>query len=160
VLDRLDPMLAGRCVAVEVPPTLPPTPMDFTLMTQVLTNLVDNAARYSPPTAAISVAAEVVRDQLRVAGVNEGSRIPETEAGRPREPGLGRPLHTSPRLSAAPGGPGLGLSIARGFVEAHGGRIWAENVGRRGVVFRLTLPSPPPPAGRSDDAEPVDATPV
>jgi K+-sensing histidine kinase KdpD len=42
-------------------------------------------------------------------------------------------------------GVGLGLSIARGIVEAHDGRIWAENVGRRGVAFTFTIPSPSQP---------------
>jgi two-component system sensor histidine kinase KdpD len=136
VLDRMEPVLQGRQVTVRVPESLPETPLDFVLISQVLTNLLDNAVRYSPETAGISISAEVVRDQLRVTVFNEGSRIP------PRD--LERLFDKFYRLSTTPGGTGLGLTIARGIVEAHDGRIWAENVGRRGVAFTFTLPSPRP----------------
>jgi two-component system, OmpR family, sensor histidine kinase KdpD len=106
-------------------------------MTQVLTNLLDNALRYSPPRAAISIAAEVVRQQLRVTVYNAGSHIPRLE--------LERLFDKFYRISTESVGVGLGLSIARGIVEAHGGRIWAENVGRRGVAFTFTIPSPSGP---------------
>jgi two-component system sensor histidine kinase KdpD len=137
VLDRLEPMLEGRQVALEVPESLPTTPLDFVQMTQVITNLLDNALRYSPPGAAISISAEVVRDQLRVTVFNEGSRIPRPE--------LERLFGKFYRLSNESVGVGLGLSIARGLVEAHNGHIWAENVGRRGVAFTFTIPSPADP---------------
>jgi two-component system sensor histidine kinase KdpD len=103
-------------------------------ISQVATNLLENAVRYSPAKAAISISAEVVREQLRVTVFNEGSHIPPPE--------LERLFDKFYRLSTASGGVGLGLSIARGIVEAHGGRIWAENVGKRGVAFSFTIPSP------------------
>jgi two-component system sensor histidine kinase KdpD len=137
VLDRMAPLLAGRPVTVDLPAALPPTPLDFVLMSQVLTNLLDNAVRYSPPDAAIEVSAAVGDGQLRLSVFNERSHIPPDELDR-----LFEKFH---RLSTAPGGTGLGLTIARGMVEAHGGRIWAENVGPDGLVFRLTVPSPAPP---------------
>jgi two-component system sensor histidine kinase KdpD len=134
VLDRLEPMLDGREVTLDVRETLPTTPLDFVQMTQVITNLLDNALRYSPAGAAISISAEVIHDQLRVTVFNEGSRIPRTE--------LERLFDKFYRISTESVGVGLGLSIARGIVEAHQGRIWAENVGRRGVAFTFTIPSP------------------
>jgi two-component system, OmpR family, sensor histidine kinase KdpD len=134
VLDRLDPMLQGREVTVEMPESLPRTPLDFVQMTQVLTNLLDNAMRYSPAGAAMSISADVVRDQLRVTVYNEGSHIPR--------PDLERVFDKFHRISTESIGAGLGLSIVRGMVEAHSGRIWAENVGRRGVAFTFTIPSP------------------
>jgi two-component system sensor histidine kinase KdpD len=134
VLDRLEPILPGRTVTLQLPDELPPTPLDFVQISQVLTNLLENAARYSPPSAAISVSAEVVREQLRVTVFNEGSRIPPAE--------LERLFDKFYRLTSVSGGVGLGLSIARGIVEAHHGRIWAENVGQRGVAFNFTIPSP------------------
>jgi signal transduction histidine kinase len=82
----------------------------------------------------ISISAEVVRDQLRVTVFNEGSHIPRHE--------VERLFDKFYRLSTASGGVGLGLSIARGIVEAHRGHIWAENVGKRGVAFTFTIPSP------------------
>jgi two-component system sensor histidine kinase KdpD len=136
VLDRLEPSLAGRTVSVQIAEAIPPTPLDFALVGQVLTNLLENAARYAPEKARIAVSAEVVREQLRVTIFNEGSAIPEKD--------LERLFDKFYRANTAPGGTGLGLAIARNIVEAHGGRIWAENVGRRGVAFTFTLPSPAP----------------
>ena len=134
VLDRMEPLLPDREIAVEIAEPIPPTPLDFVQISQVLTNLLDNCGRHSPAAAAISISAEVVREQLRVTVFNEGSHIPAPDADR-----LFDKFY---RLSVAPGGVGLGLSIAKGIVEAHGGRIWAENVGRRGVAFTFTIPSP------------------
>jgi two-component system sensor histidine kinase KdpD len=136
VLDRMEPILSGREVKTELPDDLPATPMDFVQISQVLTNLLDNAIRYSTSDAAIVISGEVVHDQLRVSVFNEGSHVPTGD--------LEHVFDKFYRLSTASGGVGLGLSIARGIIAAHGGRIWAENVGRRGVAFTFVLPSPPP----------------
>ncbi|HEY7042950.1 MAG TPA: ATP-binding protein, partial [Nocardioidaceae bacterium] len=136
VLDRMTPMLAGHQVLVLVPDTLPATPMDFVLISQVLTNLLDNAVRYAPRGAAITISGEIVRDQLRVTVFNEGTHLPDQD--------VERVFDKFYRVSDVPGGTGLGLAIARGNVEAHHGHMWAENVGQRGVSFIFTLPSPPP----------------
>jgi two-component system sensor histidine kinase KdpD len=147
VLDRMEPILDGRTVALDLPDDLPATPLDFVQISQVLTNLLENAARYSPQQAAISISAEVVRQQLRVTVFNERSHIPRSE--------LERLFDKFYRLTTASGGVGLGLSIARGIVEAHDGRIWAENVGQRGVAFTFTIPSPiQQPADASGSAIP------
>jgi two-component system sensor histidine kinase KdpD len=135
VLDRMEPLLAGREIKTELADDLAPTPMDFVQISQVLTNLLDNAIRYSPPDAAIVISGEVVHDQLRVTVFNAGSHVPTDD--------LEHVFDKFHRLSTASGGVGLGLSIARGIVAAHGGRIWAENVGHRGVAFTFVLPSPP-----------------
>ncbi|MGH2363123.1 MAG: ATP-binding protein [Chloroflexota bacterium] len=132
-LDRLEPVTHGRHVDVQLAEPLPPTWIDFVLVGQVLANLLDNAIRYSPPEAPISVSAEVVRDQVRLTVFNEGSHIPGVE--------LERLFDKFYRLGNDTGGSGLGLAIARGIVEALGGRIWAENVGHRGVAFTFTLPA-------------------
>jgi two-component system, OmpR family, sensor histidine kinase KdpD len=134
VLDRMEPLLPGHDVSVVLAEPLPPSPLDFVQISQVLTNLLDNSGRYSPPGAGISISAEVVRAQLRVTVFNEGSHIPPSE--------LDRLFDKFYRLSPAPGGVGLGLSITKRIVEAHGGRIWAENVGQRGVAITFTVPSP------------------
>jgi two-component system sensor histidine kinase KdpD len=134
VLDRMEPLLPDHEIAVEIAEPIPPTPLDFVQISQVLTNLLDNCGRHSPAAAAISISAEVVREQLRVTVFNEGSHIPAADPDR-----LFDKFY---RLSVAPGGVGLGLSIAKGIVEAHGGRIWAENVGQRGVAFTFTVSSP------------------
>jgi K+-sensing histidine kinase KdpD len=138
VLDRIEPILGGRQVSVSVPEDISAIRMDFVQITQVLTNLLDNAVRYAPPDAALSISAEVVRDQLRVTVFNEGTHIPSAD--------LERLFDKFYRLSTNSGGIGLGLSIARGIVEAHHGRIWAENVGQRGVAFSFTIPTVATPA--------------
>jgi len=141
VLDRMEPLMPGRKIEVELAESIPPTPLDFVQISQVLTNLLDNCARHSLPGSAISISAEVVREQLRVTVFNEGSHIAASEPER-----LFDKFY---RLSTASGGVGLGLSIARGIVDAHGGRIWAENVGQRGVAFTFTIPSPAQRSGHS-----------
>ncbi len=143
VLDRMEPLMPGREIVVEMAEPMPPTPLDFVQISQVLTNLLDNCARHSAPGSAISISAEVVREQLRVTVFNEGSHIPVSESDR-----LFDKFY---RLSTASGGVGLGLSIARGIVDAHGGRIWAENVGQRGVAFTFTIPSPAHGAGHTSN---------
>jgi len=147
VLDRLEPLIRSRRIDVQLAEPLPPTWIDFVLVGQVLANLLDNAVRYSPPDAYITVSAEVVRDQVRVSVFNEASHIPDAE--------LDRLFDKFYRLGNDTGGSGLGLAIARGITEALGGRIWAENLGRRGVTFTFTFPAvldrpaevpePPPP---------------
>src|SRR6202011_5856389 len=131
-------------ISVELAEAVPPTLMDFVQISQVLTNLLDNCGRHSPTGAAISISGEVVREQLRVTVFNEGSHIPPSDPDR-----LFDKFY---RLSLAPGGVGLGLSIARGIVEAHGGRIWAENVGQRGVAFTFTIPYPTRQSANSPNA--------
>ncbi len=132
VLDRMEPITHDRDVDVEIPDDIPLVRMDFVQISQVLTNLLDNAVRYSQPGTSIRVAVSLAREQLRVTVFNEGEPLPDDE--------LDKLFEKFYRLSPASGGIGLGLSIVRGIVEAHGGRVWAENVGRRGVAVTFTLP--------------------
>ena len=135
VLDSMAPLADGRVIRSHIASELPVTALDFVQISQVITNLIDNALRYSSPKSTIVVSAEVVEEGLRVTVFNEGSQIPPGELDR-----LFDKFH---RLSTASSGIGLGLSIVRGIVEAHGGRVWAENVGRGGgVAFTFVLPSP------------------
>lgn len=123
---------------IELAPDLPPVMADKRRIVQVLINLLNNAAKYSPESSPIEIAA--ARDGIHVAFsvTDEGQGIaPE------RLPGLFRKLSSVERGS--PGherdGAGLGLMICRGIVEAHGGRIWAESDGTRlGSRFTFTVP--------------------
>ena len=132
---------------------------------QVLNNLFSNAARHAPESAPIRVSA--VRDgaHVAVAVADEGRGVPPELLPRLFQKSTG-----AGRAGGAPGGPGLGLAICKGLVEAHGGRIRAESAGAgQGSTFTFTLPVPgdtgedavpaaprrPRPAGEGREAIPV-----
>jgi two-component system sensor histidine kinase KdpD len=131
-VDRLRARLPGRQVAVEVPEELPPVTCDYAQIDQVVTNLIENALIHTPP--ATPVIARAVRDDgvVRVEVVDRGPGIPAADRER-----LFRPFERG--RSRAPG-TGLGLTIARGFVEAHGGTLWLEDGPDKGSRFVFTLP--------------------
>jgi two-component system sensor histidine kinase KdpD len=132
-LSRLGKRLADRRVTTRVPPDLPLTPMDDVLIEQVLVNLLDNAVKYTPPASAIDIIATATDRNLTVEVADRGPGLPAGEHEKVFEkfhradPGEGR-------------GAGLGLAICRGIVQAHGGRIWAQNLPGHGVAFLFTLP--------------------
>ncbi len=143
-LARLRPQLAGRPVHVRVPPDLPLVEMDDVLIAQVLINLLDNALKYTPPGSPITVLATATD---RAATVEIADRGPGLPAGQEE-----RVFEKFHRLAPAGGrGSGLGLAICKGIVEAHGGRIWAQNLPGGGVAFLFTL------SGVSKPLVPTDA---
>jgi two-component system, OmpR family, sensor histidine kinase KdpD len=140
-LIRLDERLRGRNVTVTLPPDLPLVPLDEVLIEQVFVNLLENAARYTPADSPIEVSAAIVDGAVRVEIADHGPGIPAGEEER-----IFDKFHRGVQDSSS-GGIGLGLTICRGIISAHGGRIWAENRSGGGAVFRFTLPlSGPPPA--------------
>ena len=132
-LDRLSAPLQERPVTVVAPPELPMIPVDFVLIVQVLVNLLDNALKYSPP-ARRSLSAPPTGGDLEIAVADQGIGIPPQD--------LVRVFDKFYRVHRPDGvsGTGLGLSICKGIVEAHGGRIWAENRAGGGAVITLALP--------------------
>ena len=78
----MEPIPKDRQVSVDAPETLPATPLDFVQIIQVLTNLLDNAVRYSSPRTTISISAEVVAHQLRVTVFNECRGLPPGQLER------------------------------------------------------------------------------
>ncbi len=124
-------------VQVKLPASLPLVKADTRRVAQVLTNLLTNAAKFSPPAkpVVISVEHDVTYATVRVR--DEGSGIPPDKL-----PLLFRRFSQVHGGSAqGQGGTGLGLSICKGIVEAHGGRIWAESGGDgHGATFSFTLP--------------------
>ncbi|HUJ43716.1 MAG TPA: sensor histidine kinase KdpD [Opitutaceae bacterium] len=125
----------GRAVQMQLPPDLPLVRLDFGLMQQALANLILNACQHTPPSARIMLSAGVdeAAPQVWLAVDDDG---PGLDAGQlPRlfdKFFRGRPDRA--------GGLGLGLSIVRGFVEAHGGRVQAENRPGGGARFTVFLP--------------------
>ena len=133
-LGRFGKALARRAVTTRVPPDLPLVPMDDVLIEQVLINLLDNVLKYTPAESPIEVSAE---DGGGAVLIEVADRGPGLRAGEER-----RIFEKFHRAEAAPTqrGAGLGLAICRGIVNAHGGRIWAENRPGGGVSVRFTLP--------------------
>jgi two-component system sensor histidine kinase KdpD len=147
-LIRLEDRLRDHPVTVSLPPDLPLVPLDEVLIEQVLINLLENAAKYTPPGTPIEITAAALDGMVRVDVADRG---PGFEPGE--ETRIFEKFYRASGTTAA-GGVGLGLTICRGIVTAHGGKIWADNRPNGGAVFRFTLPLvDPPPA--SVPAEPA-----
>lgn len=139
-LNHLDRQLRGRTIKTRLASDLPLVPLDAVLIEQVLFNLLENALKYSPPASPIEIAA-YSSAQGREVTMEVMDRGPGLPLGSEQQvfDKFWR-LQTQPNYHNANGGVGLGLAIAQGFVEAHGGRIWAENRPTGGAIFRFTLP--------------------
>jgi signal transduction histidine kinase len=110
--------------------------MDTRRVQRVLANLVQNAIRHTPTDGAINVSAWDDGPAVRVAVSDSGEGIAEHDLGRLFE----RAYRSDASRTRASGGAGLGLAIAKGIVEAHGGRIWVDSVVGSGSTFEFTLP--------------------
>jgi two-component system sensor histidine kinase KdpD len=132
VIERLQPRLGGRVIQVEVPEDLPPVAYDYAQIDQVVTNLLENAFLHTPAGTAVTARATCVNGAVRVEVIDCGPGVPVAERER-----LFRPFERG--QTRAPGS-GLGLTIARGFVEAHGGKLWLEDAPGSGARFIFTLP--------------------
>jgi K+-sensing histidine kinase KdpD len=103
---------------------------------QVVHNLVENAIKYSPEGGRITINGDCDDEQVTVSVTDEGMGVPIEHRDRVFEPFYQIDSSTARRV----GGSGLGLAICRGFIAAHGGRIWVEGEPDRGSVFRFSLP--------------------
>ncbi|WP_028455117.1 sensor histidine kinase [Chitinilyticum litopenaei] len=132
--------LAQHRLAVELPADLPLLDYDAVLIERVLVNLLENAAKYTPAGSAITIAARLAGDVVAVSVSDDGPGLP---AGAPER--LFAKFSRGAAETNTPG-VGLGLAICRTIVEAHGGRIVAENRKPHGAAFTFTLPLGQPPA--------------
>jgi two-component system sensor histidine kinase KdpD len=147
VLDHLQGLLQERQVDTFIPDDLPPVELDYLQMDQVLTNLIENAVRYTPPNSLIEISVEAQDKLLQVSIADRGPGIPINDLERIFDK-FYRVLGTK-RKGTSTMGTGLGLAVCRGLVEAHGGHIWAENREGGGAIFRFTLPLVQPPGSIS-----------
>ncbi|WP_030387433.1 ATP-binding protein [Streptomyces sp. NRRL S-241] len=137
-LDEVVPMaLAGvpdDSVVLDIPETLPMVAVDRGLLERAVANIVENAVKYSPAGESVLVAASAVATRLEVRVVDRGPGVPDEAKERIFEP--------FQRYGDAPGGAGvgLGLAVARGFLEAMDGTLTAEDTPGGGLTMVLTLP--------------------
>ena len=134
VLSRMRHLTESHQLEVDVPENLPLLPVDYVQMEQVFTNLISNSIKYAPAGTVIRIHASAQADsQVLVQVSNQGPPVPDEH--------LGRIFDKFYRITAADRvtGTGLGLSICKGIIEAHGGRIWAENL-PDGFAFNFSLP--------------------
>jgi two-component system, OmpR family, sensor histidine kinase KdpD len=139
VLGRLAPLLVGRDVRTNLPPgDLLPVQVDYLEIDQVLTNLIENAVRYTPAGSPIEVSAHAEGEQVEFSVADRGQGIPASDLTRVFDK-FYRVL-SGQQSAGYPIGSGLGLAVCRGLIEAHGGRIWAELRQGGGLVVFVTLP--------------------
>lgn len=155
VLRRLEQRLAGHVVLRDIPGGLPPVRLDAVQIEQVVTNLLENAAKYSPPAAPITVAVGVVERQgeqaLRVTVSDRGVGIPPAEQGRVFDK-----FYRVTGASRYASGTGMGLAIVKGLVEGHGGRVAVASTLGEGSTFTVDLPIEPEGArSGSEQTHPV-----
>jgi two-component system sensor histidine kinase KdpD len=133
-LERTRQQIEKHVVDIDVSPELPLVPIDYFQIEQVFINLISNSAKYSAAVTHIGIHAQRTSgDVLQVRVSNQGPPVPDEH--------LERIFDKFYRVTEADRvtGAGLGLSICKGIVEAHGGKIWAENL-RDGFAFSFTLP--------------------
>ena len=134
-VGRLRALTGGHAVRVSIPDDLPPVPLDYVEIDQVLTNVIENAARHTPGGSTIWIAAQRDGDAVTISVSDDGPGIAPNARARIFDPFV----RGGDRRSGARGA-GLGLAIARGLVEAHGGAITADDRPGGGTRIRITLP--------------------
>jgi two-component system sensor histidine kinase KdpD len=132
-LERSHQQAEKHTIKVDISADLPLVPVDYFQIEQVFINLISNSTKYSPEGTVITIQAHEVEKQLQVTVHNQGPHVPPEH--------IERIFDKFYRVTAADRvtGAGLGLSICKGIIEAHGGRIWAENL-EKGFAFNFTLP--------------------
>jgi nitrogen-specific signal transduction histidine kinase len=139
-LTRMEGRLRARPIRTRFPPDLPLVRIDGVLIEQVLINLLENALKYTPPDSPIDLSASVAEKGIVFEIADYGPGLPPGEEKKIFE----KFYRAGPQQE---GGVGLGLAICRGIIEAHGGRIWAQNRPNGGAAFRFILPLEGDPPG-------------
>jgi signal transduction histidine kinase len=133
-------------ILVTADPDLPQVEVDAQRMKEVLTNILDNALRYTPAGGHVGMTAGQVDGEIEMRIKDSGPGIEAADLDRVFE----RFYRTEASRSREEGGSGLGFAIARSIVERHNGRIWAESSRGEGLMVIIRLPSIPPAAGHPE----------
>jgi signal transduction histidine kinase len=139
VVDELHSSARGHAFDLRFDAGLPLVETDEAKVHQILSNLVENALKYSPPDTRLTIRGAVMGDGLVVSVEDEGAGIPEDAQDRIFE----RFYQVDSSATRRVGGTGLGLYICRKMSDAIGGRLWLERSGPEGTVFRLWVPEHP-----------------
>jgi two-component system, OmpR family, sensor histidine kinase KdpD len=134
ILNQMESRLQGHQVEVCIPESFPSIRVDTVLFGQAINNLLDNAAKFSPDNSRITIEAIQTNEEIQISVRDHGSGVPANELDR---------IFDKFFRGSNPGlvnGTGLGLSICHGIVEAHKGRIWAENCEGGGLKVTIALP--------------------
>jgi signal transduction histidine kinase/HAMP domain-containing protein len=123
-------------LTLEFAPSFPVVEADIRCMEQVLRNLVENAIKYSPEGGEIAITGEIKENEILVSVSDNGIGIPPEHKDKVFE----RFYRVDSPLTRGSSGSGLGLSITKGHVEAHGGKIWLESTVGKGSKFYFSLP--------------------
>ena len=135
--ERLRPQAerAGVELAIQLPDDLPRVLADVDRARQVVSNLVHNAVKFTPPGGTITLSARAAGDEVTISVQDTGVGIPADDLAR-----IFERFYKADRARSG-GGTGLGLAIAKHVIQGHGGRIWAESVEGEGSTFYFTLPT-------------------
>ncbi len=133
---RVKEKLGSRPVERRIAPEVGEIEVDVVLMAKVLTNLLDNAIKFSPAFSPVTITAERSGEVVQIAVADQGEGIPQNELAH-----VFNKFYQATRAGKAAGS-GLGLAICKGIVEAHGGRIWMTSEAGRGsrVIVELNAP--------------------
>jgi signal transduction histidine kinase len=135
-IEAMQPMADSEEVFLASDPNSVYVEADSDRLLQVLTNLLSNAIKFSPPRSTVRVITVRASDGVTVSVIDEGRGVPADKL----ESIFDRFQQVDASDSRQKGGTGLGLAICRTIVHQHGGRIWAEQNGGRGTIFRFYLP--------------------
>lgn len=142
-LSHMHPFLTQHTFNAKVDPNLPLVSADGFLVEQVLVNLLENAAKYTPEGSTITVLAKPSGNDIEISVADNGPGIPSGDRKK-----IFQKFYSSQKDK---GGTGLGLSICEGIIKAHQGRIWVEDAAGGGAKFSFTLPTALPPPGETHD---------
>jgi two-component system sensor histidine kinase KdpD len=133
-LNRLERKLADRAITISLPADLPMVLLDAALTENVFLNVLENSLKYAPSGSALSIKAILKAGEIEVQVADNGPGFPPEDLERIFERFYRGTVESDRK------GYGLGLSICRAIVEAHGGRIWAVNLAEGGAAVRFTFP--------------------
>jgi len=136
VASRIKPLAPDHAIVLDLQPDLPRLDADRDRITQVVSNLLNNAVKYSPTGGEIALRTRVDGGGIRLVVKDQGLGIPKDAL----ETIFERFSRVESEATEAIQGTGLGLPIVRQIVELHGGRVWAESELGRGSVFHVVLP--------------------